>query len=96
MLAENKCGEELDEVECRVIYNNGSMAFNEGFTMLYAKLKSQLKDALIVCVDMYSIKYELLAHRKKHGEIETLIILYVFTTSDLSYNMISLKILTIV
>ena len=74
---------DLDGARCKIVYNDGSKAFNKGFAIHCDKLTSELTGATVVCVDMYSIKYDLFAHLSNYSNIDISIILKVFSTSNL-------------
>ena len=76
---------DLDGAGCKIVYNDGSKAFNKGFAILCDKLRSELMGATVVCVDMYSIKYDLFAHLSDYGKIDISIILKVFKYQQFSY-----------
>ena len=65
----------LDGAKCKIVYNEGSKAFNQGFARLCDKLTSKLTSATVVCVDMYSIKYDFFAHLSDYSKIDISIIL---------------------
>ncbi|KAL2896436.1 GDSL esterase/lipase LIP-4 [Bienertia sinuspersici] len=58
---------ELDELGCLALYNNAAKAFNEGLSKLCDNMRLELKDAIVVYVDMYAIKYDLFANPAKYG-----------------------------
>ncbi|KAJ4768070.1 GDSL esterase/lipase [Rhynchospora pubera] len=58
---------DLDEHGCLKTYNNGAKAFNSHLSAVIDSLSLELKDATIVYVDIYSIKYELVANHSKYG-----------------------------
>ncbi|CAO2817355.1 unnamed protein product [Amaranthus hypochondriacus] len=58
---------ELDDLGCLALYNNAAKAFNQGLSTLCDKMRSELKDASIVHIDMYAIKYELFANPGDYG-----------------------------
>ncbi|KAJ4828303.1 hypothetical protein Tsubulata_007826 [Turnera subulata] len=63
-LVQNK---DLDPNGCISSYNDAAKFFNEGLRRLCERMRSQLTDATIVYVDIFSIKYDLIANAKKHG-----------------------------
>ncbi|XP_021898916.1 GDSL esterase/lipase At1g09390 [Carica papaya] len=58
---------DLDQHGCLSSYNSAAQLFNEGLNHLCQSIRSELKDASIVYVDIYSIKYDLIANSKKYG-----------------------------
>ncbi|XP_021736491.1 GDSL esterase/lipase At1g09390-like [Chenopodium quinoa] len=58
---------ELNELGCLALYNNGAKAFNDGLSNLCDKLRTELKEAFVVHVDMYAIKYDLFANPGRYG-----------------------------
>lgn len=58
---------DLDPVGCLLVHNNVAKAFNEGLHSLSKELRCLYKDATIVYVDVYAIKYKLFAKPKKFG-----------------------------
>ncbi|KAJ8752329.1 hypothetical protein K2173_003965 [Erythroxylum novogranatense] len=58
---------DLDPHGCILRYNNAAKLFNEGLLETCQKLRSELTDATIVYVDIYSIKYDLIANSSKYG-----------------------------
>ncbi|XP_068663855.1 GDSL esterase/lipase At1g09390-like [Aristolochia californica] len=59
--------EEKDQHGCIKSYNDAAKAFNVGLRALCKELRSHLGNATIVYVDMYSIKYDLIANSAKYG-----------------------------
>ncbi|KAL4362257.1 hypothetical protein GQ457_04G029510 [Hibiscus cannabinus] len=58
---------ELDEHGCLLHLNNASKAFNAQLLGLCQQLNSQLTNATVVYVDIYSIKYDLIANASSYG-----------------------------
>ncbi|OAY42430.1 GDSL esterase/lipase At1g09390 isoform X2 [Manihot esculenta] len=58
---------DLDPHGCISSYNSAAKLFNEGLRRSCRRLRSQLTGATIVYVDMYSIKYDLIANASKYG-----------------------------
>ncbi|OVA16702.1 Lipase [Macleaya cordata] len=52
---------------CIRTYNDAAKAFNEGLRVLCAELRSELKNTTIIYVDIYNIKYDLVANSTKYG-----------------------------
>ncbi|KAH9324706.1 hypothetical protein KI387_004884, partial [Taxus chinensis] len=57
---------ELDENGCAVAYNDASQTFNRELKDACTKLTAQLSGATIVYVDIYSIKYSLIANASQY------------------------------
>ncbi|GLJ20738.1 hypothetical protein SUGI_0377930 [Cryptomeria japonica] len=58
---------ELDKNGCAVAYNNASQTFNALLKAACTQLTSNLPQATIVYVDIYSIKYALIANASQYG-----------------------------
>ncbi|MQM03359.1 hypothetical protein Taro_036138 [Colocasia esculenta] len=67
-LARNKEDDsELDSNGCLTSFNNAAKAFNAGLRDFCDGLRSKLRDAIVVHVDMYAIKYDLIANHTRYG-----------------------------
>lgn len=58
---------DLDKIGCYRVHNDLSKLFNKLLRSMCNELKSVLKDATIVYVDVYTIKYDLFANPSKYG-----------------------------
>ncbi|KAK4795795.1 hypothetical protein SAY86_028121 [Trapa natans] len=58
---------DLDQHGCLSSYNSAAGLFNEGLLHLCQEMRSQLRDAQIVYVDVYSIKYDLIVNSTRYG-----------------------------
>uniref|UniRef100_A0A7N0VFU3 Uncharacterized protein n=1 Tax=Kalanchoe fedtschenkoi TaxID=63787 RepID=A0A7N0VFU3_KALFE len=58
---------DIDSIGCFRVHNDVAKAFNKQLRNLCEEMRFQYKDATIVYVDIYSIKYNLFANPKKHG-----------------------------
>ncbi|KAL5582701.1 hypothetical protein UlMin_015143 [Ulmus minor] len=58
---------DLDQFGCVSSYNEAAKLFNGGLFHLCQELRLELKDVNIVYVDIYSIKYDLIANSSKYG-----------------------------
>ncbi|XVF41728.1 hypothetical protein PTKIN_Ptkin01aG0303200 [Pterospermum kingtungense] len=58
---------DLDRIGCLSSYNSAAQLFNEALLRLCIELRSELAGATIVYVDIYAIKYDLIAHSGKNG-----------------------------
>lgn len=64
----NKDNRELDRYGCLKSFNDAAEAFNDGLYALCEEMRSELKNATIVHVDMYTIKYDLFANSTTYGK----------------------------
>ncbi|KAL3645358.1 hypothetical protein CASFOL_010538 [Castilleja foliolosa] len=62
-----KISKALDSIGCMKSLNDAAQAFNLQLKALCEKLRSQLNNPKIVYVDMFSIKYDLVANSKSYG-----------------------------
>ena len=60
-----------DNYGCLQSLNNAAKKFNEQLYTLCEELRSEMKDATIVHVDMYSIKYGVITNPSIYGRIYT-------------------------
>ncbi|KAL4603885.1 hypothetical protein ACB092_10G155400 [Castanea dentata] len=58
---------DLDQIGCLCVHNDVAKAFNEGLRRVCEEMRLEFKDATIVYVDIYNIKYNLFAKYKKYG-----------------------------
>ena len=63
---------ELDEHGCFQPLNNAAKTFNAQLRVLCEQLRPQLVNATIVYVDIYSIKYDLIANALNYGMVSVL------------------------
>ncbi|KAF6175510.1 hypothetical protein GIB67_022000 [Kingdonia uniflora] len=68
----SKVDKVFDQFGCIQPYNNAAKVFNEGLHALCAQMRSELKNATIVYVDIYSIKYDLVMNSMKYGFVSPL------------------------
>lgn len=64
--------ENLDPVGCVKSYNEVAQEFNHQLKDKVSQLRNQLKDSLLVYVDMYTAKYSLISKAKEHGFVDPL------------------------
>ena len=57
---------DLDSLGCLSSYNSAARLFNEALLHSSQKLRSELKDATLVYVDIYAIKYDLITNAAKY------------------------------
>lgn len=65
-LVQHKEGD-VDTAGCISSYNSAAQLFNAALLHSCQEMKSELADATIVHVDIYSIKYDIISHGVKHG-----------------------------
>ncbi|XP_056170488.1 GDSL esterase/lipase At1g09390-like [Syzygium oleosum] len=58
---------DIDELGCLRSRNNAAREFNRQLRSLCDDLRPQMKNATIVYVDVFAIKYDLIANHAKHG-----------------------------
>ncbi|XP_061366258.1 GDSL esterase/lipase At1g09390-like [Gastrolobium bilobum] len=58
---------DLDSFGCLSSYNSAARLFNEALQRLSQKLRTELKDATLVYVDIFAIKYDLITNATKYG-----------------------------
>ncbi|KAI3448456.1 hypothetical protein Pfo_005121 [Paulownia fortunei] len=58
---------DLDSFGCISNYNAVAKLFNEGLRRICVGLRSKMKDATIVYVDIYAIKFDMIANSTKYG-----------------------------
>ncbi|KAL2535213.1 GDSL esterase/lipase [Forsythia ovata] len=63
----NTNGNDFDKYGCIKSLNEAAKAYNMMLNALSEQLRSQMKDATIVYVDIYSIKYNLIANSASYG-----------------------------
>ncbi|KAJ0779174.1 putative alpha-L-fucosidase [Helianthus annuus] len=61
---------DLDKIGCFRVHNDLAKLFNKGLRRMCKELKHELKGAVIVYVDAYSVKYNLFAKPSKYGFVE--------------------------
>ncbi|XP_021812740.1 GDSL esterase/lipase At1g09390-like [Prunus avium] len=59
----------VDNHDCLKFLNDAAKAFNKQFHTLCEELRSQMRRAIIAYVDIYAIKYDLIANSAKYGSI---------------------------
>lgn len=60
---------DFDEYGCMKSLNEGAKAFNAKLNALCQELQSHMKNTTIVYVDVYSIKYNIIANSTSYGEL---------------------------
>ncbi|XP_017976380.1 PREDICTED: GDSL esterase/lipase At3g62280 [Theobroma cacao] len=58
---------DLDRIGCFRVHNDLAKAFNKGLRNICKEMRTVLKDATIVYIDVYTIKYNIFTKYKKYG-----------------------------
>ncbi|KAK6260373.1 hypothetical protein SCA6_014847 [Theobroma cacao] len=58
---------DLDRIGCFRVHNDLAKAFNKGLRNICKEMRTDLKDATIVYIDVYTIKYNIFTKYKKYG-----------------------------
>lgn len=58
---------QVDEAGCAAAFNEVAQYFNWKLKEAVFQLRKELPKAALTYVDIYSIKYDLISHAKKHG-----------------------------
>ncbi|XP_023529129.1 GDSL esterase/lipase At3g62280-like [Cucurbita pepo subsp. pepo] len=58
---------DIDQIGCLKVHNQVAKSFNKDLKNMCKQLRSQFKDAIVVYVDVYTIKYNLFAHPDVYG-----------------------------
>ncbi|KAJ8573672.1 hypothetical protein K7X08_010183 [Anisodus acutangulus] len=77
---------DLDDYGCIKSMNEAAKAFNNQLRALCEQLRLQIKDATIVYVDMYAIKYDLIANASTYGIQNPLMICCGYGGPPYNYN----------
>ncbi|KAK4848192.1 hypothetical protein QYF36_010195 [Acer negundo] len=62
-----KNASDFDDHGCIKSFNDAAKTFNEQLQVMCEELRSQMKDATIVYVDIFAIKYDLITNSAKYG-----------------------------
>ncbi|XP_016496974.1 GDSL esterase/lipase At1g09390-like [Nicotiana tabacum] len=68
----NKYKDDYDEHGCLISLNEGAKIFNDKLYLLCEKLRDEMKNITIVYLDVYSIKYDLIANSSNYGFVNPL------------------------
>lgn len=69
---------DYDPVGCLVPLNNAAEEFNGQLRALCEELRSDLNGTTIVYVDIYSVKYDLIANPAKYGKTPSPLVAYTY------------------
>ncbi|KAK0581132.1 hypothetical protein LWI29_010341 [Acer saccharum] len=72
-----KNASDFDEHGCIKSFNDAAKTFNEQLRVMCEELRSQMKDATIVYVDIFAIKYDLITNSAKYGTISLPFLLHI-------------------
>lgn len=67
----SKNASDIDQYGCLQSRNDGAREFNKQLKALCEELRDEIKDATIVYVDIFSIKYDLIANSTRFGEFSS-------------------------
>lgn len=67
---------DLDQHGCLASYNAAAKLFNQMLDHMCERLRIELRDATIIYIDIYVIKYSLIANSKAYGKAELFISSY--------------------
>ena len=64
----SRSSDDFDNHGCLKSRNNAAKKFNKQLKALCKKLRAAMKDATVVYVDIFAIKYDLIANAKLYGK----------------------------
>lgn len=65
----------FDKHGCLARYNAAAKLFNEGLDHMCRELRTELREANIVYVDIYAIKYDLIANSSTYGKLSYILVI---------------------
>lgn len=76
----------VDSVGCVKSYNEIAQEFNKQLKDKVSELRTQFHDALLILVDVFSVKCTLIGEAEKHGKFYTLVDLNEYPQLHVTYS----------